>query len=117
MESVLMLDVDLEGCIIRFIARKTGLQIEEVTPSSRLLHDLQTDGDDAEELLTEYSEAFKVDLTGFNFGSHFRSEPNIFNDLVGEIDHLVPITVAQLVQAAHVHRWLGASDTHSPSEP
>lgn len=117
MESVLMLDVDLEGRIIRLNARKTGLQLEEVTPSSRLVHDLRIDGDDAEELLTEYSEAFDVDLTGLNFGSHFRSEPNILTIWWGKIDHLAPITVSQLVQAAHVHRWLGASDTHSPSEP
>jgi acyl carrier protein len=60
MESVLMLEADLEQRVIRFVARKTGLQVDAVTPSSRLLHDLRIDGDDAEELLTEYSEAFEV---------------------------------------------------------
>lgn len=110
MESVLMLDADVEQRVIRFIARKTGLQFEQVKPSSRLLHDLQIDGDDAEELLTAYSDAFAVDLTGFNFGRHFRSEPDILTIWLRKNDHLLPVTVSQLVQAAHVHRWLEASD-------
>jgi hypothetical protein len=69
------------------------------------LHDLKIDGDDAEELLTEYSDAFQVDLTGFDFCQHFRSEPNILNLWLRKIDRLVPVTVAQLVQSASSHHW------------
>ena len=105
MASVLMLDADLEQRVIRFIAAKTGLQPNAITSASRLLHDLKIDGDDAEELLTEYSDAFQVDMTGFDFCQRFRSEPNLFSLWLGSLNRFVPVTVAQLVRSARNGRW------------
>ena len=41
MDSVLMLDADLELRMIRFIAAKAGLQPSAITSASRLLHDFE----------------------------------------------------------------------------
>ena len=69
--SVLMLDCELEERIIRLVAAKAGLNPIDISLSSRLLHDLKIDGDDAAELLSNYSEVFQVDISGFNFMVHF----------------------------------------------
>ena len=98
----------------RFIAAKTGLQPNAITSTSRLLHDLKIDGDDAEELLTEYSDAFQVDMTGFNFCEHFRSEPNLFSLGLGSLNRFVPVRVAQLVRSARNRRWM-ADSSPTPS--
>jgi hypothetical protein len=105
MDSVLMLDANLEQRVIRFIAAKTGLEPNAITSASRLLHDLKIDGDDAEELLTEYSHAFQVDMTAFDFHRHFRSEPNLVALWLGNLKRFAPVTVAELVQSARNGSW------------
>src|SRR5687767_11367336 len=103
--SVLMLDSDLEQHVIRFIADRTGIDPSELRSSSRLLHDLKIDGDDASELLAEYAEAFQVDLSQLDFASYFRSEPNLLVLWFGNVAGFKPLWVADLVHSARVGKW------------
>ena len=85
------------------VARHSGLAIEKIAPESRLLHDLEIDGDDAADLLIDYSKAFTVDMTDFSFDQFFMGESHVFNFWKfwqrGE-DHLLPLTVEDLYQSA-----------------
>ena len=109
-----MLDSDLEQRIIRFIADRTGLDPRDLRSSSRLLHDLKIDGDDASEMLTEYAEVFHVDLSRLDFPSYFRSEPNVLVLWFGNIAGFKPLSVADLVRSARVGKWPPNPDGDGP---
>ena len=95
-----------------FLCEQWGVQLERLTPSTRLLHDLGIDGDDAVEILMEFEERFHVDLSSFSFGDHFGSELDagprwVVRKLLGgdEVGKL-PITLQDLVDAANRGRWM-----------
>jgi hypothetical protein len=84
------------------------------------LDDLGVDGDDAVELMEEFSKRFDVDLETFHIGEYFGCEglpPRflfdwliiIFKRLLGksayEAAGLKPLSVACLVQTAEKKRW------------
>src|SRR6266567_9076321 len=78
--STLMLDSDQEKwIIIKLIADQSGVKPEQISLETRLNLDLSIDGDDAAELLELYSEAFGVDMTGFQWSKYFRDEPHWLN--------------------------------------
>jgi hypothetical protein len=105
MSSVLMLDSDLQQRVILFVATSVALDPRTIDLSSRLLHDLGIDGDDASELLTDYSHVFQVDMQEFDFRRHFRSEPNLLAVLHRTTSRLVPVTLRELVGSARLGRW------------
>ena len=92
------------------IARRTGLRREEIVPESRLLHDLGIDGDDAAELLSEYSTTFGVEMSGFDSDRFFGGEPHLFNfwRLVGK-DRWLPLTVEDLYRSALHKKFSGCA--------
>ena len=105
--SALMLDGDHEQWVINLIAKKTGLSPTEISPESRLLHDLGITGDDAVELLSEYSEAFQVDMGEFEFRQYFTGEPHLFNCwFAAKGSKLRPLTVRDLAEAARQKKWI-----------
>ena len=71
----LIFDRDLKDWIIEMVAEKAPDQLREISLASRLFHDLGITGDDADELLTDYVDAFQVHMTGFKFTDYFTSEP------------------------------------------
>src|SRR4051812_45928259 len=105
--SALMLDGDYDKWIIKMISDATGWHPDQILINSRLNHDLGIDGD-AAELLTEYAEAFAVDMSEFQFPRYFRNEPHLLNFwrwIPGQGSKLMPITVRNLVEAAKRKKW------------
>lgn len=103
---MLMLDSDLEQRIIRVVAAQSGVDPTRITASTWLLHDLNIDGDDAEELLCDFAEVFQVDMAGFDFCRYFREEPNLLTLWFGSTARLEPLTIRQLAYSASAHRWV-----------
>ena len=96
----------------RFFCDSCRVSTEQVTPRTRLLHDLGIDGDDAVEILTDFSKRFGVDLSSLPFQRHFGSELGagirwlVRKVLGGNAIRLVPITLQDLIDAANQGRWL-----------
>src|SRR5947207_1741609 len=102
--STLMLDGDLEKWIIKLISDQTGVNADQISIETRLNQDLGINGDDADELLSLYAEAFGVNMNAFEFHRHFQDEPHLSNFwrwwIPGLGPKLDPITVRDLVDAA-----------------
>lgn len=57
-----------------FVSENLNVPKERLNPSTRLLHDLWLDGDDAEGLLRDFAQHFSVDMAGLDLRRHFGSE-------------------------------------------
>ena len=88
----------IKANVLELIARHTGLELERIGPADRLLHDLGIDGDDAEDLLVDFSKKFEVDMDGFNFEDFFRGEGSYLKVVFGS--DVLPLTVDDLWQSA-----------------
>ncbi len=95
-----------------FLSEQWRVRPERLTPDTRLLHDLGIDGDDAEEILTDFAEQFQVDLSAFRFTEHFGSELDAGPRWVlrkifgGDAVRKTPVTLQALVDAATSGRWI-----------
>lgn len=100
-----------------FLCETCRVSRESLTPSTRLLHDLGIDGDDAVEILTDFGKRFGVDLSSFPFQRYFGSEVGAgIRWLVRKVHgrdaiRLASITLQDLLDAANQGRWLD-SDRH-----
>ena len=102
---------DVSERVVAFLASELGVRPSRLQPEIRLFHDLGCDGDDADELISRFAGQFAVDLTGFDFGSHFGPEA-AFNPFVYLYLRLVdserlrkkPLTVRQLMVAARTKK-------------
>jgi len=112
--------MQIEEEIIMFLSEFRNIEPHRITNSTLLFDDLGIDGDDAVELMEEFSKRFNVDLQTFHIGEYFGCEglpPTflfnwlaiIFKRLLGKSTHeaagLKPLSVARLVQAAEKKRW------------
>jgi len=95
-----------------FVCQEWRVSPEGLTPSSRLLHDLGIDADDAEEVLAAFGKRFGVDLAAFPFQRHFGSEVGagarwaVRKILGGDAVRLSPVTLQDLIDAANRGRWI-----------
>jgi acyl carrier protein len=108
--STLMLNGDPEKWIIKLISDQTGVNTDQISLETRLNQDLDINGDDADELLSLYAEAFDVEMSGFQFQKYFQDEPhwlNFWRWIPGLRPNLDPITVRDLVEAARQKKWRG----------
>jgi len=105
--------------IIRFIIDRTGCDKEEVKAESDLQNDLGCSGDDFDELISEYSAKFKVDMSSYLW--YFHSEEEGHSNSIGKIlfktpyervKH-IPITPALLLNSANHGKWLITYPEHS----
>jgi acyl carrier protein len=100
----------------RFLVANWRAKESQIAPSTRLLHDLGIDADDAAAILTAFSEKFSVDLSSFPFSMHFGSEADAgFRWIVRRIRgrdaiRLRPVTVQDLVDSANLGRWWRANE-------
>ena len=71
-----MAALPIEAEIVGLIAHERGLPSHKVTLSSRLLHDLGMDGDDAVEFFREFEERYDADLATLyeHWDRHFGPE-------------------------------------------
>ncbi len=110
--------------VIELVRRHVDCPPEKVTLGARLLEDLGVDGDDSGELLADFADTFRVDVSGYRWEHHFGTEgfdpvealfrliPRRWNRFLGmsrptwmRARH-VPITVGDLAEAAEARRWL-----------
>jgi hypothetical protein len=101
-----------EEQVKKLISKYTGVPVKEIMLCHSLLHDLKIGGDDAAELIEEYSSAFSVDVTSLEFDRHFPPEPtlaNLFNSFArkGTYKTKIPITVEDLVIGVSEKRLIG----------
>jgi hypothetical protein len=103
---------NVETAVIAFVAAELNEKEERLRLTTRLWHDLGVDGDDADEFMQAFAERFAVDLTGFEFERHFSDDGGL-NPLAylwtkwrnpSRLKR-VPITLEDLVEAAHLKRW------------
>lgn len=74
MNSNKEMDTDLFLQIRRYVASKAAVKLERVQENTRILHDLGLFGEDAEELMEDFSKIFEVDVSGFDSEKCFGSE-------------------------------------------
>ena len=69
--------------IVSLLEREHGINRGKLSPSSRLLHDLRVDGDDAIELIQEIRKRFGTDFTALEgrWSQHFRAEGGSYSNL------------------------------------
>lgn len=114
----LVTDFDLRVQFIRFVRKQfPGVY---VSPSTSLFHDLWIDGDEAEELLNDFVQEFQVDMSELSFNKHFHGEypfgqliwwhRTIFERHKRTTWKMVPVTVADLYQAAKFKKWPNLDD-------
>ena len=95
-----------------FLCEQWRMRPERLSPSTRLLHDLGIDGDDAEEVLVAFGERFHVDFSSLAFPKHFGSEFDaggrwlIRKLFGGDALRFAPLTVQDLIDAANQGRWI-----------
>ena len=95
-----------------FLAERWRVRPQELKPSTRLLHDLGIDADDAGEILAEFSERFGVDMSSFSFDHHFGTELDagirwVARKVFGQgATGKRPVTIQDLVEAANTRRWM-----------
>ena len=100
-----------------FLVEHAPVSEEELTPDTRLFHDLRIDGDDGGELLEAFCEAFDIrnmsemDLSVY-FGPEGGNPLDFLFDLLFALwfgrsrFQLVPITLRDLVDSAEAKRWI-----------
>lgn len=96
--------------IIIFLSNSVGVAPQKITIDTSLRDDLGVDGEDAEELMINYSNEFHVDLSNFVFKRHFSSEfQESFFDLFSALfcrSNFEPILVRDLIASAELGRWI-----------
>jgi len=95
-----------------FLHEQWRVSPSQISPSTRLLHDLGIDADDAEEILMAFAQRFHVDFSSLAFTRHFGSEFDaggrwLIRKLFGSDSvRLAPITIQDLIDAANRERWI-----------
>jgi len=95
-----------------FVVEHTGVDKNKLSEQTEL-HKLRMDGDDALELMEEFSNKFSVDMSEFEFNKHFGPEAG-FNPIVymyylvfaRDKLRLMPITLRDLTEAAQNKKWV-----------
>lgn len=65
--------------VYSILAKRSGINVEEITDQTRLVEDLRLDGDDAIDAIIEIANSTGTKLDQFDFSLYFHHEPNIFS--------------------------------------
>ncbi|MBK7307659.1 MAG: DUF1493 family protein [Chitinophagaceae bacterium] len=95
--------------IIEFLKDRTGTDV--VTENSDIANDLGVDGDDYDELISEFSKKYSVDISSFLWYFHC-SEEGSWNSIGGSffkspdkrVTH-IPVTPIMLAEFTKVGKW------------
>ena len=68
---------DPSDYVLEVLARRTGLNPDQITPDARLLQDLRLDGDDAVDTILEISRGCAMDMSECDLSLYFRREPSL----------------------------------------
>jgi hypothetical protein len=95
--------------IISFVEKETGASKKEIKPGTDIFDDLGVCGDNFHELMADYSDRFKVDLSGYLWYFHCDEEgQNIGGVLFAppyERVKRIPITPELLLRFANEGKW------------
>jgi hypothetical protein len=99
------LTLPVEERVLRLVAKMRGIERGKLSLTTRLFHDLEVWGDDAQELLLAFADEFEVDFSGFEFSDYFKDEAGngtFWQWAAGRKlrDEKLPLTVADLVAIA-----------------
>jgi acyl carrier protein len=67
---------DHRSTVVAVLARRAGVNQEEITDSTRLREDLSLDGDDAIDAILDISRELNLDVSRFDATLYFNSEPS-----------------------------------------
>jgi len=84
--------------LIAFISKRSGVNENEINYNSLIEDDLGVSGEDAEELIIEFSKHFKVNIDEFKFNKYFDPEPSAFDFLNHNNRKKEPLTVEHLAK-------------------
>ena len=124
-----MTDEKLTQEIIDLVSYHSGHKKEKITLETSFFHDLRVDGDDGDELITEFMDKFKVDTGSLEYDRHFGSKgvnirgclmfiPMLLFGVVSLIflplkklkkiigPNFEPLTVQDMVDAAKAGKWV-----------
>lgn len=101
---------ELAERVLNLVAKKIGVPVERVRPQDRLLHDLSLYGDDAEELVIEFSLEFGLDPSRLNLRQYFFPEGFAYGLMPSFLRRRFlatkrSLTVADLIQSASTGKW------------
>lgn len=65
--------------VYTILAKRSGVDIDEITDQTRFVEDLHLDGDDAIDAIIEIANVTGIKLDQFDPSLYFYSEPNIFS--------------------------------------
>ena len=96
---------DLSDAVINFLSEELSINKLKICNDTRIFHDLGVDGDDADELLSNYSDKFNVNINEFSFSIYFGLEASLtpislIKHLLGKSKKLKPLFVKDLIDGA-----------------
>jgi len=65
--------------LYKYVADFSGVPSHEMTPDHSLSNDLGIYGDDASDLIIDFSKRFRVDISSFNFDEYFEGEGDMIS--------------------------------------
>ena len=102
---------ELFESVRQFVADKAGCDVGRLSADSSLFHDLGVDGADGWEFMEAFGARFGVDMAALDLSLHFGPEAGgnpfvwLWWDLTRSWPRMVPITIADLTEAARSTRW------------
>lgn len=96
---------DLSDAVISFLSEELSINKLKICNDTRIFHDLGVDGDDADELISNYSDKFNVSIKEFSFSTYFGSEASLtpasfVKHLLGKSKKTKPLFVKDFINGA-----------------
>ena len=105
-----MIDDNLEFRIRALIAKSTGFALEKITSTTDAVRDTRIDGDDIDELVAEFGQQFRVDVSGYRWYHHGGPEGCnplwLFYKPWWSRKTYVPMRICDLVESARRGTWV-----------
>lgn len=104
-------DRDAALATIRRVAAAQGVRPATVTPAARVEEDLRMTGDDALEFIEAVAAALAIDMSDFVAADFIGPEAGVHPGFIGRwlgkpSTPLRPLTIARLIDAARLGRWV-----------
>lgn len=100
---------DTRDTVLRIVSECSAVPREDLRDSTRIVQDLNLDGDDVEEILERVAATFAIDMSMYRWDRHHGPEGCnplwlIFRP-VWLREPLIPIRIADIIEAATTRRW------------
>lgn len=92
--------------VVLFLSNFCGIRHDLINPDSNIATDLNIEGDDAVDLLNEFSRRFSVDITSININEYFVPESYfnpltvIWEKIMNKKQEIKPLQVKDFIEAA-----------------